>query len=345
MRAITKKMPRLIKGLRKIRILPEEMSAVIIRNQRKSLITPQRRFLNALGIKNRTVQITEMNSVKLKDLAYQLVDEKQHRIMFTNGSDKKDAELVSLIREINPSQKLLFCELGWLPYQKFMFFDSKGFGNISELHDWPIELFPAVDNNVWNWTKKYLNHELNPKVDAKGRPTIEAPDEEYILVPLQVDNDSKIIVGSPHFRTVSEFIDYIMDVIPKNLKIYFKNHPQNKKPPKVPISLNSVDITHANYNKLSLINNAKIVVGINTTFLLESLYLNKPVISFGLDVFSNKDIILDGFGKKFDDWLNFSYSKKAAERFLCELMRRQVLRVDVPEFDVHLKNHFWKKQF
>ncbi len=99
-------------------------------------------------------------------------------------------------------------------------------------------------------------------------------DEGYILVPLQIENDTQILHFTK-YRNMEEFIKDIEYMYPNN-KIVVKTHPQSKatrKFDRASIS-NSKDF-------MLLASKASLVVGLTSTTLYEAGILGKPVVALG----------------------------------------------------------------
>jgi len=140
---------------------------------------------------------------------------------------------------------------------------------------------------------------------------------------------------------MKKFITYVIKLVPKKFKILFKNHPHNRRPALIPKGPNIVDITKEQYSKKELITKSLFVLGINSTLLLESLYLGKKVVSFGLDVFSNKELVVDGYGKKFPEILKEKPKNlDKVDKLLNELMTRQIYYMNDRKY---YSDHYWTK--
>lgn len=290
----------------------------IIKSTRKSLI----KYLYNYFKKNfdtKVINIKTINNIFLyeNEIKNNLVE----FIVFSNGTDPLDIDLHQKILNMNPSQKFYFSENGWLTYQDYIYLDRKGIGNNSELYSF-------THNDIGNYNIQ------NDKITEATRLTNERlfnfKSEEYeyrnyILVPLQVDGDSKLKIGSPYFAKVKDFVDYIINTTPKDIQILFKNHPHNKKRVKIPKLDNVVDISDKLLSKAKLIKNSLFVGGINSTFLIESMFLEHKTVTWGLDVFSNKNIIIEGYGKNFEEILtDKNINKNIQNKFMHILMSRQV---------------------
>jgi len=287
----------------------------IIQTNRQSLISSLKDYFDTFS-KTKNVIINLSKSEDILKFKNEILNNQVKYFVFSNGSDPIDVRIYHEILKINPDQKCLFSENAWLTWQDFLYLDDSGIGNKCSVYDYtdiPIVNIP-----------KSLSSLVNSKVSEQLNKGIECPLKDYVLVPLQVDGDSKIIIGSPHFKTVTEFIMYIIDMVPSNVTILFKNHPLNKNAVPIPKRDNVIDITNFGYSKKSLILNSLFVAGINSTFLIESIYLRNKTVAYGLDIFSNKNIVIDGYNKDFDTIVNADIEISNIDNFINLLISKQI---------------------
>jgi hypothetical protein len=290
---------------------------IIIHTGRKSLLSHlERYFKTFVSTNTRVVKINSVNDVNKYEKSIKNGSIKY--FVFSNGTDTIDQKIASRILSINPNQELIFSENAWLTWQDFLYLDPMGIGNNSDIYEMKYEDMP----NVYIPTKLRLM--VNSKVNSRLSVGTECTHENYVMVPLQVNNDSKLTIGSPYFKRVEEFVDYIVKLVPNDTKILFKNHPDNKNLIPIPRLPNVIDVTNLGFSKSSLIKKSIIVAGINSTFLMESIFMNHKTVTFGLDLFSNKDITIDGYGKSFDDIMKSNIDYKKCERFVELLISRQI---------------------
>jgi len=297
---------------------------IIIHTNRKSLLSHLDKYFKEFC--KDEVKIVKFNSAEdIKKYKNEIGENKIKYFVFSNGTDKIDQALKIEILKLNPNQKLIFSENAWFTWQDFLYLDFYGIANNSDIYsmrhiDLPNITIPKNLNLlVYNCVKKRLS------IGEK------CPYSNYVMVPLPVNNDSKLIIGSPYFSKVEEFVDYLIDVIPNNIKILFKNHPENKKKILIPNLPNVIDITNSGYSKESLIKNSLFVAGINSTFLMESIFMRHKTISFGVDLFSNKDITIDGYGKTFNELLESLIDINKCDKFIQLLISRQIPKFHILE--------------
>jgi len=108
-------------------------------------------------------------------------------------------------------------------------------------------------------------------------------DRGYVLVPLQIENDTQILQYTK-YRNMDEFVRDIEYMYPNN-RIIVKSHPKSR--------------AKRNFNKavmstepdfLKLASQASIVVGLTSTTLCEAAILGKPVVSLGEHALNKNDL-------------------------------------------------------
>jgi hypothetical protein len=154
-----------------------------------------------------------------------------------------------------------YIEWGMLPQSETFFIDPFGFCSESIL----------TKNLSWI-TSEDINNMLNERDRLQSKYKINC--EDYVLVPLQIENDTQILHYSP-YNNMEEFIKHIKIMYPNN-KILVKTHPKSGAKRQI----DGVEIIQ-NGDFLELASKASVVVGITSTCLYESAILGIPVISLG----------------------------------------------------------------
>jgi hypothetical protein len=117
-------------------------------------------------------------------------------------------------------------------------------------------------------------------------------DEGYVLVPLQIENDTQVLHNS-HYNNMEEFVAHVENIYPNN-KIIVKAHPSSRR------KRNFKRAEYIDSNDfLELASKASIVVSISSTCLYESAILGVPVCALGehpirLNKKDNLDKVLAG---------------------------------------------------
>lgn len=153
-------------------------------------------------------------------------------------------------------------EVGYFPQKRYFTVDSRGINATSSLMD---------DSLDWVQAKHLDRVEDIRQAHLCGKRW--EGDGGYVAVPLQMANDTNIVLHSS-FSTMQEFIRHCEIKFP-NQRVLFKKHPRD------PGEYESMHPIHADGSFLDLAVSAKLVYGINSTCLLESVLLGAPTHSIG----------------------------------------------------------------
>src|SRR5262249_52984485 len=115
--------------------------------------------------------------------------------------------------------------------------------------------------------------------------------KKYIFCPFQVALDSQVLVYSPWIMNMHNFYELISKVSEsldeKDLFFVIKEHPSCKMDYSDLKSQNNERIIFANANSTQeLIENAEMIITLNSTVGIESLIYNKKVITLGQAFYS-----------------------------------------------------------
>lgn len=227
---------------------------------------------------------------------------KPDRILIWNGHHSPfNAAVLALKDKYN----LLHVELAWMSQKEYIYIDHNIGGSSSIAKGFvPVDKFTERH-------KKYLEmFKQKYKVVSSG----EKLPEDFILVPLQLEADTSIVLDSPYFKTMDSLIGYVIHNS-GNYNIVVKPHPKdvrdnavfNKFQSLQRLSLDNtkvVDSLNISMNELAA--KAKLIVGINSTSLIESLVHYTPVINFGRNVIMPNPHPIDALNTK-------DYIKSAAD--------------------------------
>jgi hypothetical protein len=199
-----------------------------------------------------------------------------------------------LITDLCKNKNIPRCYLEWgvLPQIDNFLVDPTGFCGDSIL----CSDLSWIDNSD-------INYLYNIRKQLQQHYTI--VDDDYVLIPLQIENDSQVLYYS-QYSNMYELVCNIINKYP-NKKIIIKTHPKNNTSKYLKswnhqytekIKSEKVTIIDSNIPFLELASRASVVVGLTSTCLYEAGILGKPVISLGnhpmSTEFSNIDNILAG---------------------------------------------------
>lgn len=179
---------------------------------------------------------------------------------------------------------ILFNELGLLrsPNPMVYYSDPIGVNTSSGLKEEFNSYLEIVESAVASDSDRLKVIEKN--YSSKGIPS-----EPYVLVLLQVQDDSNIIMGSP-FASMWDYVDCVLSAInSSDFKVVVKPHPLDEKP-KLP---NNVVVADNNANTSLLIAESSAVFTINSSAGFEAALAGKAVYVLGEAPYSNLGITID----------------------------------------------------
>jgi len=260
-----------------------------------------------LGFHSKFEQKYDIESNKFKQydwikfphrLLGELVREKPDFILFHNGLHPMYSNVISMIKKIGIP--VIYTELGWFPQQNNVYFDSIGVNAFSKL---------AQDNSGIENDVTAMCGEIKKK---------------NTLLCLQLENDTNIIVSSKRFKKNLSLIKYVHEQL-ENERIVVRPHPDDKNIEsykKFINKLGNVSVCKENSFEGS-VKNAKAVIALNSTVLLNSLYFDVNIYALGDGLSNNKLGVIDCSNKELKDcWLEYDLlgkeSRKKTIDFFCE---------------------------
>lgn len=183
------------------------------------------------------------------------------RVYIWNGAyGGRDGEITRYA--IAAARAVTYCEIGWFPQGKFLYFDSKGTNGNCSLHmdslDW------LTDADFKKLEDLRIGYRDGKKLTDKG----------YVFCPLQLPGDQQIQQWSP-YKWMGGFITDTRKHF-DGKKVIFRKHPKDEK------TYADLKIGKEGEKDLKeLICGASLVYGINSTVLLEAALIGKPVVAIG----------------------------------------------------------------
>jgi carbonic anhydrase/acetyltransferase-like protein (isoleucine patch superfamily) len=176
------------------------------------------------------------------------------------------------IADTGMASRVLFGEVAWYPQGDYLYFDTQGVNAFSTIRGGvypPLLPHQKVRLDIWRDRFQMRHFGGDPAPVIKGR----------VFVPLQIDTDTSIARSSP-FKTMGEFIRFLETWIPPGHDVVLKLHPKATYD-YVPSSKRPEFRVVAGGAIAEMLASAEVVVGINSTVLLEAAALGKRVIAFG----------------------------------------------------------------
>ena len=173
---------------------------------------------------------------------------------------------------------MVYSEQGWFPQSATLYFDLSGCnGKCGTKNRSYSDLSPEEEHRFLGRRKAYLeqigqNDRFTTKRFEIAPPNINKP----VFVPLQDERDLNIVQDSP-FRTMDEFVSFLVENYPKN-RFIVRPHPKYPSP-KLSQHPN-IEIDNPKRPMFESLAACGMVAGINSTTLLESALLGYTVVSF-----------------------------------------------------------------
>lgn len=237
-----------------------------------------------------------------------------------------------------PEEKRVYCEVGFFPQNRNIYFDAKGVHGHSSLRDITLErLDPEQQTTVENFRAYYKNSNFVKMrwdtVDdrsAKGKAPNPAYNEPFVFVPLQMESDTAFDLCP--YESNQQIIDAIERQLPGK-RIVFKVHPWDLHE-HYRVSGTNLLLPRTNRDLQELLQRCESVVNSNSTVMLEALLYGKKCASLGTGFTTNHNLSLECHEnverlRELDAW---QPDQAAVDSFLFQLIARQV--------DVH----FWKSR-
>jgi len=225
---------------------------------------------------------------------------------------------------------IIYIERGWLPQKNNLYFDLKG----TNFHSSIVQstFCSNVSKKEINNTNKYLS-EIYPKNNES--------ESDIIIVVLQMESDTTTQYFSPFFRSNRNFLKFL-SILLKGEKVIFCPHPLEGKISRKKykdIEQTYFSICPENTKTISLIPNAKVVIGINSTVLIEALAYKKNVIAYGKGIFTGNNVMMEAdLNTTKNEILSYRCNQQNIDLFLTQLLRVQFNRKDISKLMYAINN-------
>lgn len=210
-------------------------------------------FFNVGMEKNSTQKQVDWINWQIQDIFW------ADKLIVFNGSAKETVAQTMYLKSVF-EEDMFFMERGWLPQKNNVYIDSCGCGGRSALAQKKL----TGENKVAKIKELYTRHEDKY--------------QNYILVPLQLEHDTSVTIDSPIFKTMNQLVRYVKYSFP-SWRIIVRPHPLQKHGE----HLSGIEYVY-DKSTVELAQNARMVIGINSTSLIESMMFNVPVFMFGKGV-------------------------------------------------------------
>lgn len=216
--------------------------------------------------------------------------------------------------------KVAFVERGWFPQYRNIYIDNIGLGGRSSLAQVNMSRFQD-DNNQTVVDNLIKDHYKVEPVDEHG---------SYILVPMQLEQDTSVVLDSPYFKSMNSLISFVSRNF-EDKKIIVKTHPKEKK--EFSFKCDNVEVvSDVSINDLAY--SADAIVGINSTSMVEALVHYKPIAMLGKSICSSCEKVMMHHEESFKnirDVLKFRPDKNYTNATIKKLLDTQFHLEHPPE--------------
>lgn len=193
------------------------------------------------------------------------------RIITFNGYFRPIHAAVCALKRKYP---MLLAEVAWFPQNNFIYLDK-------DIHHRATLAGETIKSDRY----KEVFDLLPPAYPIKQDIPIELP-KDFVLVPMQLERDTSILYASPYFKDMNSLIGFVRHHLPKEANVVIKAHPKSgtDETEEMLKTLGCTVIDNPEVSMTDLVARAHLVVGINSTSLMEALILDRPVICLGNNV-------------------------------------------------------------
>lgn len=182
------------------------------------------------------------------------------RIVIFNGYAKETSGATNWLKV---RYKMFFVERAWFPQEDNIYMDSIGLGGRSSLAKSDLTRSAASSKRVENTVNDLREKFYGPTGNG-----------DYILLPFQLEQDTSVVLDSPFFKTMESLNNFVSRAF-FDYEVHVTKHP-----------------LHGGLgNTASLARNAKAIIGINSTSMIEALVHHKPMGFLGNSIINASNIV------------------------------------------------------
>lgn len=247
---------------------------------------------------------------------------KPDHVVLWNGNFQYQESTLLALKEFGFEDRILYMEVAWFSQKEFVYLDPQGVNMNSSICQRPVEpLAPLQRMRLGQWTERLRHSRIGPL------PATRRPGPLRIFVPLQVDTDTSIREGSP-FTDMQSFIRFLEGWIPAGCEVVLKAHPKAHYP-YVLGSARSDFHLRATSSVDDFMSEADVVLGVNSTVLLEAAALGKRVVAFGRGLFTGCDVLTEASPQDTpEDILSRPIHEEARASFFYHLVFERQISID-----------------
>jgi glycosyltransferase involved in cell wall biosynthesis len=240
-------------------------------------------------------------------LILKIYNYKPNKLLFHNGLHPMYQDVLNEVKKLGIP--IIYSELGWFPQKDHVYFDRWGTNGKSYLASLSAEAF----------CRKSIDDEEEPKKKVKG---------EHVLVVTQLENDTNLIVNSPLFKKNRSFVKHVINQVPDTEKIIIKTHPLDKNWEELLEFENERVKVIKEGNLEELLSNAKAVIGINSTVLIQALQYDVNIYSYGYGLLDNKGVTINCIENSLSkSWTEFLVGSTKRRRMIVEGFKSRQINI------------------
>jgi hypothetical protein len=258
-----------------------------------------------------------------------------------NGSSPGDEATATIANALNV--KVVFSEQGWFPQSESIYFDFSGCNGRCSTINTKFPVLTKQEELEFHQARQiYLSKFATDFESDRNSFCIQDPDlTKHIFVPLQDERDLNIIQDSP-FKSMDDFLLYLTTTFPK-VKFLVRPHPKYPAP-----HLSKYKNVKLSDPKKSLhyqLSKCGLVIGINSTVLLESALIGLPVVAYGQGLATGTGLFYDARADQNINLSRISWRdiRQTNMSFLYHLLcKKQIRRADLSNPTIIMKSDFFR---
>lgn len=269
------------------------------------------------------------------------------KILIPNG---KWPEVAAAADDI-PPEKRVYCEVGFFPQNRNVYFDDRGVHGHSSVRDITLAPLSAREKTALESFRQFYTGRNYTKlrwdtVELQDIGSVSTDDEyrePFVFVPLQLESDTAFELCP--FPSNQAMIDAIEYVLPYK-RIIFKVHPWDDQA-RYRVHERNLLLPYTNRDLRQLLLRAESVVNCNSTVMLEAMLYGKKCASLGIGFATNHHISLEchediNLLTELDQWVP---DDDRVDSFLFHLLRKQVNINFWKSPEQVEKLNYWMKQY
>ena len=239
----------------------------------------------------------------------EIAREKPDFILFHNGLHPMYQGVLNMVKKIGIP--IIYTELGWFPQHNHIYFDNKGVNAFSNI----------------SCQKINVENDITPMPNSiKSLP---------VLLCLQLENDTNLIISSKRFKKNKNLIKYVSQQLP-NEEIIIRAHPDDKnieEYKKTCTNLKNITICKKlNFEDSAI--NSKAIIALNSTVLLNALDFNVNIYALGDGITNNKPGIIDASKRELSQcWINDKIIGASSRKSTKEFFKNRQFNVNKKRMD------------